>query len=843
MQNSTSQGKLERRIRKGLLPFRSPELDKKITGRRIETNEFMCTNGGESFNSNKFPIVVTVNKKRPRRNSDNKNDDKFSKENFSCRQKGNSTHIEVERSYSTRIERAKIKILNGHESKEGFKDNLNKSNKRDRPKSKSCVMKNLKSTVNNTGKTVKMDKSVQADDLQFNKIKTKILKKIKAGSIQPKDNKKIKDEKLNKHRITVNNDKNQLKKKNVNKANCEDKPAKKECHVEKQKAKNKNFLKKKQATQQVISNNKTNLTHNNEKANEKPRDSITEHKKTQKETKKCRIENNKISGKTKVQKNKSLSNTNSLFNKAKKNVVKKELAPDSTLKKSGFVKIKKNSGKSDLNDSQPKINQVIDSNKGIKHVLKIQDKRNSIDFNSVFKLLIKELYSAEKKLDNNNEPKIDKKVFNELEQLLKTRKKALKATFKQMNLQINSENSKKELMKWYYQEILFIQQINLCLKLKDRVTNNTITEVSPQCKPKTLNSNLKNKKISSKVDLSFNSNDLLARRRSSNLISDPDVTNLKAEYLGPIKKKISKSDLEQPICFSMATDLSIIENTPGFFLAEGGDQMLIYNKLCDNVVDDMIGVEIEVVLSNIMNAVSMYQKNTRNREHAGNTIETLVLDTRELIEFIINQFSESIVSSLNRPYGYYNIELMQLLNTNTEVDLSLYAEYSRQPIITKDMQETVLKTIIHPNQYIKIYKKLLLDCLNEALCTWRPFVYKYEPFPWQIVSGNSSKNLIESKDLSAVGDLTLIKIKEWSMLVCGYLNDKEDSYMGAAPIADYETLEAIKEDRLVKYINWEIYENEDRWTCYDLEYLETMVNLEQEIWNELVIDLAQNFLK
>lgn len=839
MQNNNSQERLERRIRKGILPFRVPEQNKKITGRRIETNEFMFTNGGESFNSNKFPVLVTLNKSRSRKGSEGHKDNKYDKESFSYKKNGRSTHIEVERSYSTRMERAKIKILND-EPQYSFKNTMDRSNKKETDKSRSSVLKNLKFIATKKDKVVKFDKSVQADETHLDKLKAKILKKLKNERVEKKNHKRVISDTRTK-KINVKEDNHhKYKDESVIKAERDTKTTKKGSVTKNQKVSSQDISKRTRIRNQIALNVKVNFIKKEAPVKEKIKISHAIDEDPVKEVKKCRIEINENHTKSKayIKNAKSKQIVSDLKNKnlhSKNNTV-----CDSTLRK---MDLSKDMEKNHINiqDNEKKLKKFNSTSKLMRKSFKF--KRNtekSFDFNSVFKILIKELYSNEKNLKDNINCEIDEKVFTDLELLLNTRKKALTATFKQMSSKLDSENNKQDLMKWYYQEILFIQQIKLCLKLKRRTSvNKTKTDQISNLRANL--SNLKAKKISSHIDLSF-SNDLLVRRRSSHLISDPDVVNIKAEYLGHTKKNINRSEIDIPICISLKSEVSVNEKSSSFFLTKATEQISLFNSLCDNVIIDMVNDEVKTVLADILSAITVHRNTVINQKRINTTIEGLVNDVKDLFNFVIGNFSDAIIISLNKPYGYNNANLLELLNSKEDAELSLYSEYTNRPVITVDIKAAIQARSPSTKSYITIYKNLLLDCLNEALCTWRPFVYKYEPFPWQLVTGNTSRSLIETKDLQAVADLTLIKIKEWGMLVCGYLNDKEDSYMGAMPIADMGVLESVKEDRLMKYINWEVYENEDRWISYDLEFLESAIVVENKIWDDLLNDLVNNFL-
>lgn len=843
MQNNSSSDHLQRRMRKGLLPYRMPEINKRITGRRIETNEFMFANGSESFNSNIFPVVVVMNKINSNKRTERSNSNRRQKNSVSYIKKGLDTHAEVEKIYSTRIERAKIHILNEGISNVGFKTVINRSIKQKKQKSQNCVLKNLKTALSKREDIIKVDKSVQANEAELNKLKDKILKNLKVQEkTKIKHKKVVSDVKLINFKITEEKaiEHNNI---NINKINDNKKLVKSNSVLEKKtliQDRDKKSRLINQITINVADSCRKKKKINNKNCKSKNKMRIEPHIKQ----KKCRIDKSTDCERVKNHTKKMNSQSFILDSKLKKSMTNNEVVCSNTIKRTPiFISKEKQRIFVNVNDTyNNKVKMSENFPMSVRDTFNHRAYNNeTVDYNYVFRMLVKELYLKKRVVKNKNDQIMDDKILTDLKILLTTRKKALTATFKQMNFQLNSDEQKKDLTKWYYQEMLFIQQVEHCLKLTQNSIEVKKDENICSEKIRVRSSNLRPKKISSHIDLSFNNNSM-TRRRSSHLISDPDVVNIKSECVSSIKKNSYANDYEHNICFSIKTETSVNDKTSGFFSIDSKNQLVLFNNVCDRVIGDLIEDQINIVLDDIISAVTQHNYDIVNYKRLNNTVEGLVCDMQELIAYIISHFTNSLIYGLNKPYSYRNTELLELMHLSTDIDISLYAEYINRPVITDRMQDEILNTSKASEPYIVFYKRLLIDSLNEALCTWRPFVYKFEPFPWQITTGNVSKSLIDQNDLPVLADLTLVKIKEWCMLVCGYLNEKEDSYMGAIPISDTKIVEHIKEDRLVKYINWEIFENEDKWVYYDLEQIETIYMVEKAIWNELLEDIIIYFI-
>ena len=167
-------------------------------------------------------------------------------------------------------------------------------------------------------------------------------------------------------------------------------------------------------------------------------------------------------------------------------------------------------------------------------------------------------------------------------------------------------------------------------------------------------------------------------------------------------------------------------------------------------------------------------------------------------------------------------------------------------------------------------QKMILDCLNEALCSWRPFAIKGRPLPSLSHFGRLNKMKIQSSEMKYIFSVTINKLLEYVSLICGVLperenvlkmrwnpqnlstqnkrllealvgqgfNDPQDSLLHPT-----ELINKIREDKLVRFLNWDIYETDDKWLFYDYEILESQLHLDGLLFDMLVEDTIEDFLK
>lgn len=101
-----------------------------------------------------------------------------------------------------------------------------------------------------------------------------------------------------------------------------------------------------------------------------------------------------------------------------------------------------------------------------------------------------------------------------------------------------------------------------------------------------------------------------------------------------------------------------------------------------------------------------------------------------------------------------------------------------------------------------IHNKLLFDCLNECLDTFRIFGLKGMPLPLKN-DGRVLKTITDSKVPNILQDASG-KVIDWATFMCGFIPFKDDSFIQIPKFLDDETLTQIKEDRLIRLLTEEV---------------------------------------
>lgn len=79
--------------------------------------------------------------------------------------------------------------------------------------------------------------------------------------------------------------------------------------------------------------------------------------------------------------------------------------------------------------------------------------------------------------------------------------------------------------------------------------------------------------------------------------------------------------------------------------------------------------------------------------------------------------------------------------------------------------------------------------------------------------------------------------------MCGFIENKDDSFMQLPFLMDDEILSQIKEDRMFKLLQNDVKEYEKRLQNYDEEWYEVGLELSNMVFEYLVDDVVSLFLK
>lgn len=101
-----------------------------------------------------------------------------------------------------------------------------------------------------------------------------------------------------------------------------------------------------------------------------------------------------------------------------------------------------------------------------------------------------------------------------------------------------------------------------------------------------------------------------------------------------------------------------------------------------------------------------------------------------------------------------------------------------------------------------IHNKLLFDCLNEALDYFRVFGLKGQPLALR--TRGRHPRAIMPEEVPLMLTKAAQKVIEWSTFMCGFIPFKDDSFIQVPRALDEDTLNQIKEDRLVRLLTEEV---------------------------------------
>ena len=113
------------------------------------------------------------------------------------------------------------------------------------------------------------------------------------------------------------------------------------------------------------------------------------------------------------------------------------------------------------------------------------------------------------------------------------------------------------------------------------------------------------------------------------------------------------------------------------------------------------------------------------------------------------------------------------MSKSLSISNTLFSEYKNSPIISKKKISNFLKNEKIPN-FSKIHKKMLFDCLNEILVSFRPFAKKGQIMPLQNNFGICNISKISENQLNLIFEISLKKIFEWKNFKIGFFGNFEN---------------------------------------------------------------------
>jgi hypothetical protein len=242
----------------------------------------------------------------------------------------------------------------------------------------------------------------------------------------------------------------------------------------------------------------------------------------------------------------------------------------------------------------------------------------------------------------------------------------------------------------------------------------------------------------------------------------------------------------------------------------------------------------------------------------------------------IHSKSDFILSAenLNPSLQTINKKMTNSSQTNIKMILESFL------LETSNNQEnniSISSKITDPSLQIKFQKlfsryktfKMINDAFNEALCSWRPFAIKGQPLPGYSHFSRLNKIKIQASEIKYIFSVTINKLMDSSFLSCGVLPEREEvvqqrfnpevldlssrkilevlfSNMNSDPFMNHlnssEILSKLREEKLIRFLNWDIYETDDKWLFYDYEVLETQMNIQDLVFDYLLTDILKDFL-
>ena len=267
-------------------------------------------------------------------------------------------------------------------------------------------------------------------------------------------------------------------------------------------------------------------------------------------------------------------------------------------------------------------------------------------------------------------------------------------------------------------------------------------------------------------------------------------------------------------------------------------------KAGEQIIDNLLSTILQEELTAVLSQTSK-KKGIKRKTGLVISADQIEKFCKRAVKFFVKHHKDQILKKLNADYGFTVFQKLEEFAAHTDYDLSIVNEYNINPVIDRNMiNQFFFGHRFHEKeqsliQLEKSNKKMLFDCLNEALCSWRPYAFRGSPMVWRPSLGCSYKVVIRPEDINTITEISIGKIREWSMLGCGMLNDKFSSAVENYVEVKEDELEMMREDRLTKFLNWETYETDERWLWYENEAIEALIETEQAIWDDLLVDTIQ----
>jgi hypothetical protein len=139
-------------------------------------------------------------------------------------------------------------------------------------------------------------------------------------------------------------------------------------------------------------------------------------------------------------------------------------------------------------------------------------------------------------------------------------------------------------------------------------------------------------------------------------------------------------------------------------------------------------------------------------------------------------------------------------------------------------------------QMSQILNKMIFDSINEILDSFRKGGLEGEPLPHRLL-WESPEKTTEGQLKHAIAS-SKDRVLQLSTFMCGFIQNKEDSFLQLPVQLDEEIVCQIKEDRLFKLLQHDVCEYEAMQARIDEEEYEVRLEVSNMVFQDLFEDLA-----
>ncbi|CAK81208.1 unnamed protein product (macronuclear) [Paramecium tetraurelia] len=279
--------------------------------------------------------------------------------------------------------------------------------------------------------------------------------------------------------------------------------------------------------------------------------------------------------------------------------------------------------------------------------------------------------------------------------------------------------------------------------------------------------------------------------------------------------------------------------------------ILIANSIIGNEIQDMYE-ELKLYNKDITTLIKFQQS-----KGIKTNIQQVKVYLAKLESFLLQSDRKvALIQRINTPLGPTPKEILKFFHYYDEEDdyqSSEHDDQSNQPILQTEQYAQLENQLMEEEQISSddgfllelehIHNKVLYDALNEALDYFRPFGLNGYPLPWikqplELIQRNKKSETLQEIFQGAIKQVT-----DWASFLVGLIIDKPDSPFPKILMLDQEYLNQIKEERMIRMLNQEIYQNEERWLIYDEEQSEILVEISQMVQDQLMDECLKELIQ